>query len=194
MKTLILARHGESEASARQVLNGDPATNVLLTDLGREQARALGEAVGPVDLVAHTEFARTRETAELAWPGTPTFVVPELNEITFGRFEGTPWNGGYDEWTISAGPEDECPGGGESRVVATRRYIRGYRRLLGRAEERVAFVGHGAHIRLLLLAVEGLPPAARLPGVEPATAFAVTRDEVERALELLEAWVASPTF
>ncbi len=189
-----MARHGESEASLRQILNGDPATNVRLTELGREQARALGAAVGRVDLVAHTEFPRTRETAELAWPGTPTLVVPELNEIAFGRFEGTSWHGGYDVWTTSAGPEDECPGGGESRVAATRRYVRGYRVLLRRPEERVAFVGHGAHIRLVLSAVEGLLPAARLEGVEPATAFTLTRAEVERALKLLESWVAAPSF
>ena len=165
-----------------------------LTELGREQALALGAAVGPVDLVAHTEFPRTRETAELAWPGTPTLVVRELNEIAFGRFEGTSWHEGYDVWTTTAGPEDACPGGGESRVAATRRYVDGYRLLLRRSEERVAFVGHGAHIRLLLLARDGMRPTARLEGVDPAMAFSLAPDELVRALELLDSWAVSPSF
>lgn len=194
MNELVLARHAESEASVQELLNGDPTVEVNLTELGGSQARALGEAVGPVDLVAHTEFGRTRETAELAWPDAPKLVVPELNEIGFGRFEGTFWRDGYDVWTSSSGAEDECPGGGESRAGAVRRYLRGYRILLERPEERVALVAHGAQVRYLLLAREGSPPLARLAVVEPAAAFVLTRDEFEAALELIEAWAASPAF
>lgn len=165
-----------------------------LTDIGRAQARALGKVVGPVDVVAHTELARTRETAELAWPDAPTLVVAELNEIRFGRFEGTLWRDGYDVWTTAAGPEDECPGGGESRATAARRYVRGYRLLLERREDRVALVAHGAVIRYVLLAREGLAPTARLEGVEHAAAHSLTPAELERAVEVLETWAASPAF
>jgi broad specificity phosphatase PhoE len=191
---LVVARHAESEASVQQLLNGDASVQVALTELGRRQALALGEAVGPVDLAAHTEFGRTRETVELAWPDTPRLVVPELNEIRFGRFEGTFWHDGYDKWTISAAPEDECPGGGESRAGAVGRYVTGYRFLLERAEERVALVSHGAAVRYLLLAREGLPPRTRLDSVDPAQPFRLRRAEVEAAVDLLEAWVASPAF
>ena len=69
MRELVLARHAESEWNVLERLNGDPAVEVGLTDAGREQARELGRIAGPVDLVAHSEFSRTRETAELAWPG-----------------------------------------------------------------------------------------------------------------------------
>ena len=92
-----MARHAESELNLRDVLNGDPSVEVRLTPEGRQQARALGRQAGRVDAVAHTEFGRTRETAELAWPDAPRFVVPELNEISFGRFEGTTWGNGYQE-------------------------------------------------------------------------------------------------
>jgi broad specificity phosphatase PhoE len=194
VRELVLARHAESEASVRELLNGDPTVQVGLTDLGRRQARALGAAAGPVDLVAHTEFGRTSETAKLAWPDAPRLVVPELNEISFGRFEGTLWRDGYDVWTSSAGPEDECPGGGESRAAALRRYLRGFRRLLERPEDRVALVAHGAQVRYLLLAREGSPPRPRLDAVEPAAAFTLTRAELESASELIEAWVAAPAF
>jgi broad specificity phosphatase PhoE len=194
VKTLILARHGESELSLVDVLNGDPAVEVPLTEVGREQAIRLGADVGPVDLVAHTQFRRTRETAELAWPQAPTLVVPELNEISFGRFEGTHWRDGYHDWVARSGPEDECPGGGESRLAAIRRYLTGYRILLERPEDRVALVAHGAQVRYLLLAQAGSPPVAVLEGVPPAQASFLASDQLRHAIGLIEAWAAAPAW
>ena len=194
MRTLAFARHAESELNVDNVLNGDPTVNVRLTEAGREQALALGAAVGRVDLVAHTAFARTRETAELAWPGTPTLVVPELNEISFGRWEGTRWSDGYGAWVGSAGPTDASPGGGESRETAARRFVRGFSTLLARPEARIALVAHGAQVRYLLLAVAGQPPSPVLEHVLPAEWHEIDRGELERAIALLEAWVASPAF
>jgi broad specificity phosphatase PhoE len=194
VRTLVAARHAESELNLENVLNGDASVPVRLTDRGREQSRALGERVGPVDLVAHTSFERTRETAELAWPDAPTLVVPELDEIRFGRWEGTRWGDGYEAWVRSAGPEDDCPGGGESRAAAALRYVRGFRALLERPEDRIALVAHGAQIRYLLLAATGQSPTPVLEHVLPAEPHELGRDEVERAIELLDQWAASPVF
>ncbi len=194
MNELFVARHAESELNLENVLNGDPALAVGLTARGEEQARALGASVGPVDLAAHTSFARTRSTAELAWPEAPRLEVPELDEIRFGRFEGTRFGDGYESWARSAGPGDGCPGGGESRVEAARRYVKGFRLLLGRPEARLALVAHGAQIRYLLVAVSGSPPARILEHVPPAEPYRVDRDELARAIELLDAWAAAPEF
>ena len=80
METLLLARHGESEYSAKQLVNGDPGVSCPLTELGRVQARALGQALADVqvDLCAVTAFERVRETAEIALAGreVPFLVVP----------------------------------------------------------------------------------------------------------------------
>ncbi|MBA3347209.1 MAG: histidine phosphatase family protein [Actinobacteria bacterium] len=194
MRELILARHGESELSVLERLNGDPSLDVRLTELGREQARELGRSVGEVDLVAHTSFVRTRETAELAWPGAPLLELPELNEFGFGSFEGSRWTDGFDKWVVASGPEDPSPGGGESRVAAVERFVRGYRVLLARPEERVALVAHGATVRYALLALDGAPPARVLEGVDPGRPFVVDADELARAAEFLDAWVATPVF
>ena len=194
MRTLVVARHAESELNVDHILNGDASVPARLTHLGRRQARALGESVGPVDLVAHTSFERTRETAELAWPDAPLLVVPALDEIRFGRWEGTRWGEGYEAWVGSAGPEDDCPGGGESRVAAARRYVRGYRTLLERTEERLALIAHGAQVRYLLLATAGASPTPVLEHVLPAEPYEVTREELERAIALLDDWTASPAF
>lgn len=194
MRELVLARHAESEWNVLERLNGDPAVAIGLTEMGREQARKLGRIAGPVDLVAHSEFLRTRETAELAWPGVALLEVPELNEYAFGRFEGTRWTEGFDEWALTATPLDDVPGGGESRLAAVTRFARGYRALLDRPEERIAVVAHGAPVRYLLLALEGKPPVAVLDGVDRAKPFPVDVDRVARAVEVLEEWVAMPAF
>jgi broad specificity phosphatase PhoE len=194
VRELVLARHAESELSITAVLNGDPSVAVALTDTGRAQAQRLGATAGPVDLVAHSAFGRARETAELAWPGAPTLEVPELNEFRYGRYEGTRWGDGFAEWTQASGPLEESPGGGESRVAAVSRYVRGFRILADRPEDRIALVAHGAHVAVLLLAREGRSPEPVLEQIPFATGFDFTLDELRRATEVLETWATSPAF
>jgi broad specificity phosphatase PhoE len=194
VKELVLARHAESEFNVLELLNGDPSVDVPLTERGREQARDLGRAAGPVDLAVHTAFSRTRETAELAWPGVPLLELPDLNEYGFGRFEGTRWTEGFDQWVVAAGPEEDVPGGGESRVSAVRRFVHGYRTLLERSEDRIAVVAHGAPVRYVLLALDRKPPARELEGVERARPFTVGAAELAAAVDDLERWADAPAF
>jgi broad specificity phosphatase PhoE len=194
VRELVVARHAESEFNLLERLNGDASVAVSLTETGRTQARELGETVGPVDLAAHTEFSRTRETAQLAWPGAPLFEVPDLNEFGFGRYEGTRWADGFDEWVLASAPDEDVPGGGESRVAAVQRFVRGYRKLLERQEERIALVAHGAPIRYVLLAVDRKLPARVLEGVDPARPFTIAAEELAAAVERLERWIASPAW
>ncbi|MDQ3067323.1 MAG: histidine phosphatase family protein [Actinomycetota bacterium] len=194
MRRLIAARHAETALNVTGVLNGDPSLEVGLTDEGRAQAQRLGEAAGLVDLVSHSAFGRARETAALAWPGAQTLEVPELNEFRYGSFEGTRWSDGFADWTQASGPFVECPGGGESRVAAVARYVRGFRIVAARPEERIALVAHGAHVACLLLAREGRAPGPVLEQIPFATGFDLTLGELVRAIDVLEAWVASPAF
>lgn len=194
MRELVLARHAESEFNVAGRLNGDPSIAVGLSPAGRAQARALGEESGPVDLAAHSSFGRTRETAALAWPGTPLLEVPALGEFAFGRFEGSRWADGFDEWVGTSRPDEGAPGGGESRVEAARRFAQGFRTLLARPEERVAAIAHGAPVAYVLLALEGKPPVRVLEGIVQARPFTIAAAELERALDLIDAWAASPAF
>jgi broad specificity phosphatase PhoE len=194
VKELVLARHAESEFNVAERLNGDPSVAVALTERGRAQARALGEESGPVDLAAHSSFGRARETAQLAWPTAPLLELPELGEFTFGSFEGSRWADGFDEWVKTSAPDVGAPGGGESRVEAARRFVRGYRALLARPEARVAAIAHGAPVAYVLLALEGKPPVRKLAAVEQARPFTIAAEDLERALDLIDAWAASPAF
>jgi broad specificity phosphatase PhoE len=193
----ILVRHAESEFGVRDLVNGDPSVDNALTEAGREQAAALGILIrdDPVDLCVVTEFDRTQETADLALAGrnVPRLVIPELNDIRFGSFEGGSFEE-YVRWAHSHGPAEDCPGGGESRVDAARRFVAGYRRVLGRPEAHILVVGHGLPIRYVLSAVVELDPAAKVDPVEHAEPFRVSEAQLERAVERLEAWTWDPVF
>lgn len=196
MERLLLARHAESEYSARGALNGDPSIVVALTAEGRAQARVLGERITdePVDVCAVTEFARTRETAEIALAGrdVPIVVVAELNDHPAGRYEGRPL-AEYLEWAHAAGPLDVIPGGSDTRAAVIERFVRGLRILAERPEAVVLAVLHSLPIAYLLAAVEGRDPANRMPMLPYAEATALRRRDVEAGVARLERWHAALT-
>lgn len=197
MNTIILARHGESEFSARAACNGDPTVAGSLTETGRRQAQALGMLLADdeLDLCATTEFPRTRETADIALAGrdVPRLVVPELNDIRFGRFEGGLLDE-YRKWAHSAGPGDDCPGGGESRAAAARRFAAGFRTLLDRPEARVLVIAHALPIRYVLGALIERDPSADVEPVAHAEPHRFSSEQIERAVARLERWAANPVW
>ena len=197
MESVILARHGESVFSARQLVNGEVVVPGPLTERGVEEARELGRAIAadPVDLCITSEFERTRQTADVALEGrvVPRVVVPELNDPRYGRFEG----GGLEEyrsWASSATSRDEVPGGGESRWNILDRYVRGFRQVLDRAENAVLVVIHSLPIAYVLAAHYGDLPAPRVPLVAHAHPHRFARAELDAAVTLLEDWCAAPTW
>jgi probable phosphoglycerate mutase len=196
VRTLLLARHGESVLSARWIANGDPGIPCPLTDLGREQARALGKALArePIGLCAITEFERVRETAELALAGhdVPFLVVPELNDPRVGEFEGRA-AAEYGRWAWSSGPLD-APPAGEHRAELAARYAHGLRSLLERPEPTILHVGHSHPISYLGDALAGITPRGQIEPVPYAEVRRVGRDELAHAVDLLEAWAASPAL
>lgn len=192
MRRLILARHGESEYSARGALNGDPACPCPLTETGRAQARRLGELLAdePIDLCATSEFERTRETAALALAGrdVPALVVPELNDHPAGDYEGRPLTE-YLAWAHAHGSREAVPGTGETRLGIAARFARGFRLLLERPEPTVLAVLHSLPIAYLLGGVQ-----RELPLLHYAQPHALDREEAERAVARLEDWCAAPSW
>ena len=198
MDRAILVRHGESEFSARSLVNGDAGVACPLTERGVEQARRLADTLGgePIDLCVTSAFERTRQTAELALEGrdVPTVVLPELNDPRYGRFEGGPLDE-YRVWAHSYDSRAEPPGGGESRLAIARRYVAGFTKVLERPERTVLVVIHALPIAYVLMAVSGRDPAARLEVVvDHATPYRVSADELARAIERIDAWGHAPTW
>ena len=191
MDRVILARHGESTFSARGLVNGDIAVSCPLTERGKEEARALGEALAGqrVDLCITSEFERTNQTADLALAGrdVPRLVLPELNDPSYGVFEGEALDD-YRAWARSHGSA-EAPAGGESRRELVERYAHGYRLVLERSEESVLVVAHS-----LPIAYAMGEPRPRMAMVELATAHELSAGELRAAVEGLETWLGAPTW
>jgi len=197
VESLVLARHGETDLSARGIANGDPARACVLTDAGRAQARRLGELVARdrLDLCVTSAFTRTQETADLALAGrdVPRLVVPELNDIRFGEYE----SGGFDDyrkWARSASPTDVPPGDGESRTACVARYVRGFRTVLDRPERHALLVVHGLPIRYVLNALERRPPQPILEQVPYAEPFRISADDLAGVVDGLAEWAAAPAW
>jgi broad specificity phosphatase PhoE len=192
---VILARHGESEFSVIGRTNGDPAITCALTEAGRQEARRLGEmlAKGHIDLCVVSEFQRAQETADLAVGGrdVPRLVCSDFNDIRFGDFEGHQLTE-YRAWAHAHGPEVHAPGGGDSRAGTVRRYIRGYRMILGRPERTILLVAHGLPVRYIIDADSGRDPAAAVAQVPYAEPFRLDETELTAAVERLEAWAERP--
>jgi broad specificity phosphatase PhoE len=198
VERLILARHGESEYSARGLLNGNPALAVGLTERGEEEARALGRELAdvPLDLVVDSGFPRTRATLELALAGrdVPRLEEPRLADPGAGAFEGRTL-GEYRAWAWHAGSREEAAGGGESRLAVVQRYAGAYHALLERPEPTILAVIHALPIAYLLLARDGEPPRPRVDlRVDYAHPYPFTHAELERSLVVLDGWRAAPTW
>ena len=197
MDEVILARHSESELSVVGTVNGDPAIACALTATGREQARLLGERLADVelDLCVTSEFERVRETADLALGGRaiPRLVLPQLNDVRFGRFEGGTL-ADYRTWASANEPTIEAPGGGESRSGTVARYVRAYRTILARPEHTILVVAHGLPIRYVLNALEETDPSPLVEQVAYAEPYGLSAAKLELATDRLERWASAPAW
>lgn len=197
METLLLVRHALA-ASNRDGGTASCATPGLgLTDEGVGQALGLKASLAgeQVDLGVASELRRTQETLELALDGrdVPLVVVPELNEIHFGSFDGGPL-AEYRAWAAREAPGTPAPGDGDSRATAAARFARGLRILLGRPEPTILVVGHALCVRYVLDAAEGLLPAPLIVPVEHAVPYRLHVSRVEHAAGVLEEWSRTPRF
>jgi probable phosphoglycerate mutase len=198
VKRLVLARHGEAASNVAGTVSGIPP-GAGLTPMGREQARLLAVALerqrDRVDLGVATEFRRAQETLAIALDGRPVeqIVLPQLNEIRFGAFDG----GSHEEyrvWAWTEEPDVHPPGNGESRAEVAARVASGLDVLLARPEETVLAVGHALPVRYVVDAADGRFPAAKIEPVAHATLYALDADAAERAAETLRVWSDEPAF
>jgi broad specificity phosphatase PhoE len=196
LRTLLLVRHAQARTNVEDAISSTPP-GAGLTPRGIEEAVALRTELAErrIDVAVATRLMRTQETLEVALAGRniPRVVLPELDEIRFGSFEGGPLER-YRAWAWSHPPDAPCPGGGESRPEAAVRYADGLEALLARPEDVVLAVSHSLAVRYTLDASDGIFPAARVPSVGHATPHELPAAAVARAAETLRAWAAAPTF
>jgi probable phosphoglycerate mutase len=153
---LVLARHGETAWSKSGQHTG--RTDIPLTDVGRNQARQLGQALAgrPFSRVLSSPLSRAAETARLAGFGTGLVIDPDLHEWDYGVYEGRRRvDIARDEpgWTIWSRP---IPGG-ESLAELGRRADRVIERLLPIGGDVLLF-SHGHFLRVLAARWIEAPP------------------------------------
>lgn len=121
-RSLVLVRHGRTEANARGVLLGraDPP----LDELGEGQAAAVAEVLasgrfGEIAAVVSSPLLRTRQTAGriAAELGLDASVDDRLVELDYGEFEGVPVTGLSEQtWARWRADVHFRPPGGETLV------------------------------------------------------------------------------
>jgi 2,3-bisphosphoglycerate-dependent phosphoglycerate mutase len=157
MQLYVIARHGESTLNFENRVNGDPSIPVHLTDKGRDEARLLGQQLAhvPLELCLHTQFSRTRETAEIALAGRDIRFEEsaELGDIDLGELEGKTLDE-YRAWKREHTRADRFPGG-ESLDEAARRYATAFEQLLERPEASILVVTHEIPLRYAINAADG---------------------------------------
>lgn len=157
---LVLLRHGETEWSKSGQHTG--RTDLELTDTGRRQATAAGDALAGLHLrdplVISSPRQRARVTAELAGLRIDE-VSEDLAEWDYGRYEGLTTaqiresDPGWLVWTHG------CPGG-ENVAQVSDRADRAVALALGQLPSRdVLFVGHGHSSRAVITRWLELPLA-----------------------------------
>jgi probable phosphoglycerate mutase len=168
-RILYLARHGETDWNAAGRWQGH--TDVPLNDTGRQQARALAEALRPhgVHVAVSSDLSRARETAQIVAQtlGVPLgHADPDLRERGFGVFEGltraeceTQHPEAWRAWL----ERRLTPGGAETQQALAARVVAAATRvalqLATRGDDAAALVvTHGGALRALVEAVTGTMP------------------------------------
>lgn len=130
-----------------------------INETGRAQAMAFFEAYQtvPFDQIYHTALIRTRQSIQqFIELGIPTRALAELNEISWGDYEGTPMTpeeGEYyrhmlHQWQL--GNLDYAIAGGESPNKVAERMRRGIEMILNGPGEHILVCMHGRAMRIFL--------------------------------------------
>ena len=164
MKTRVfLVRHGATVLSAEDRFAG--ATNVELSEAGREQAQALSRRLAdqPIAAFYASPLDRTMETARILAAPHGRAVEPDAGflEINHGVWEGltrqeaeTKFGDMYVKWEED--PYNFAPEGGETGLAVTARAMPALLQAVGaHAGKTICVVSHKATIRLLLGAILG---------------------------------------
>lgn len=163
---IFLVRHGATTLTAEDRFAG--ATDVPLSEEGREQARRLALRLGTQKIAAvyASPLGRTVETARiLAKPHDLPVVTNEgLREISHGRWEQMTRSEVEAKYSDEAAAWEEdpytfAPVGGESGVAVTARALPVLIDIVGtHRNSTVLVVSHKATIRLLLSSLLGFDP------------------------------------
>lgn len=158
LKKIYLLRHGQTDYNLQGVVQGS-GIDAPINATGRAQAQAFFEAYQEVqfDQLYHSALIRTRQSIQgFIDLGIPVTSLVELNEISWGNYEGTPMTpeeGEYyrmmlDQW--QQGNLDYAIAGGESPNSVAERLHRAIQIILNGPGETILVCMHGRAMRIFL--------------------------------------------
>ena len=157
-KKIYLVRHGQTDFNLQGVVQGS-GIDAPINDTGLAQAQAFFESYKDIkfDQLYHTALIRTKQSIQQFIDlGIPTVALPELNEISWGDYEGTPMTpeeGEYYRHMLQQWKEgnlDYAIAGGESPNIVAQRMRRGIAKILEGPGEIVLVCMHGRAMRIFL--------------------------------------------
>lgn len=158
LKKIYLVRHGQTDFNLKGVVQGS-GIDAPINATGEAQAAAFFEYYKNVsfDQIYHTALIRTKQSIrQFIELGTPTRALAELNEISWGDYEGTPMTpeeGEYyrhmlHQW--QQGNLDYAIAGGESPNKVAERMRKGIEQILNGPGETILVCMHGRAMRIFL--------------------------------------------
>jgi probable phosphoglycerate mutase len=157
-KKIYLVRHGQTDYNLQGVVQGS-GIDAPINATGRAQAEAFFRTYRsvPFDRVYHSALLRTRQSVQgFIDLGLPTCMLPELNEISWGDFEGTPMTpeeGQYYQFMLhqwQLGNLDYAIAGGESPNAVAERLSKALEILLKDTGKTLLVCMHGRAMRIFL--------------------------------------------
>ena len=142
---LLIIRHGRTVANASGLLQG--RVDNPLDDRGKQQAKQISAALGPIDVVVSSPLQRARETAGPL--GLPVRIDERWIELDYGEWDELPITDvSADQWTQWRNDPMFAPPGGESLAELDRRVVEACDDLVGEATElNVAVFTHVSPIK-----------------------------------------------
>ena len=158
LKKIYLLRHGQTDYNLQGVVQGS-GIDAPINATGRAQAEAFFGAYQEVqfDQLYHSALIRTQQSIQgFIDMGIPVTSLAELNEISWGNYEGTPMTpeeGEYyrmmlDQW--QQGNLDYAIAGGESPNSVAERLRRAIQIILNGPGETILVCMHGRAMRIFL--------------------------------------------
>ena len=161
MKTLYLVRHAAPELGGREHVCLGGRSDPPLSDEGRAQAKKAAGFFCGMESAAFwaSPMLRARETAELLAGGKSVNILPGMEEIDCGEWDGLSFDEiklRYPElYAARGGNLSLTPPGGESLEALARRGMKALDSLKNEKEDNIILVAHKGINRVLLCCLLG---------------------------------------
>lgn len=157
-KKIYLVRHGQTDFNLKGVVQGS-GIDAPINETGIAQANAFFKVYEqiPFDQIYHTGLIRTKQSIQnFIDLGIPSTALVDLNEISWGSYEGTPMTpeeGEYYKHMLNQwrqGNLDYAIAGGESPNMVAKRMRSGIKTILEGPGETILVCMHGRAMRIFL--------------------------------------------